>query len=323
LDVTPLCWIITDGKAGMESQCLGVAEALGLDPVLKRVRLRMPWRQLTPYFRFAQTFGFAKDSDPLLPPWPDLVIATGRQSIAAALLVRREGRKAGRKTVLVQIQNPGISPSHFDLVVSPRHDGLEGTNVIATRGALHRVTPGHLAKGAERLAPYAARLKRPFIGVLIGGKNAVYDFPPEIASELGARLKAAAESLGGSLLITPSRRTGEAAEAALKAGLSDTPKFYWEGNGFNPYFGILGLSDFLVVTSDSVNMVSEALATGKPVYVVALPGGSAKFDRFHSLLRDDGLTRRFDGRLETYAYTPLRDMEEVVLRIRALLGAAA
>ncbi len=320
--MTPLCWIITDGKAGMESQCLGLAEALGLDPVLKRVHLRTPWRQLTPWFRLGQTFGFAKDSDPLVPTWPDLVIATGRQSIAAALLVRREGRKSGRKTLLVQIQTPGISPARFDLVVSPRHDGLAGANVIATKGALHRVTPAQLAQGAERLAPYVARLTRPFIGVLLGGRNAVYDFPPEMAAKLGAQLKAAAEAEGGSLLITPSRRTGAAAEAALKAGLGDTPKFYWEGNGFNPYFGILGLSDFLVVTSDSVNMVSEALATGKPVHVVDLPGGSAKFDRFHRMLREDGLTRGFDGSLETYAYAPLRDIEEAVIRIRALLRAA-
>jgi mitochondrial fission protein ELM1 len=46
--------VVTDGKAGMESQCVGLAEALGFTPTVKRVRLRSPWRQLTPYFRIGR-----------------------------------------------------------------------------------------------------------------------------------------------------------------------------------------------------------------------------------------------------------------------------
>ncbi|MEY4879519.1 MAG: hypothetical protein RJB62_988 [Pseudomonadota bacterium] len=316
------CWVVTDGKAGMESQCVGLAEALGLTPEIKRVALRFPWRQLTPYFRIAQSLGFAKGSAALTPPWPDLVIATGRQSVAAALHISAQARKNGTRTVTVQLQNPGISPSHFDLVVTPRHDGLTGANVIATKGALHRVTHETLYEGASRLVPYVTRLPKPYIGVLIGGANAVYDFPRDAARKLGARLAEAAAALGGSVLVTPSRRTGAEAEAALKEGLKDTSRFYWEGNGFNPYFGILGLADFLVVTGDSVNMVSEALATGKPVYVYDLPGGSAKFSRFHQGLREQGLTRAFAGSVDAFSYTPPDDMAVVTRRIHALLAAS-
>ena len=82
-------WVITDGKAGMEVQCLGVAEALGLVPTVKRVVLRPAWRLLSPYIRFALSRAAAKAGDAIAPPWPDIVIATGRQSIAPALAVRR------------------------------------------------------------------------------------------------------------------------------------------------------------------------------------------------------------------------------------------
>jgi len=313
------CWVITDGKAGMESQCIGLAEALGFEPKVKRVALRTPWRQLTPYFRFAQSLGFAKTSDALKAPWPDLVIATGRHSVAASLFVQDRARKAGKHVIAVQLQNPVISSSYFDLVIAPRHDRLKGENVIATRGALHRITSETLSGGAARLSPYVSTLPRPYIGVLLGGSNAAFQLSENAAGSLGKQLAHSAQDLGGSLLVTPSRRTGDTNKNAFKEAISAVPNFFWEGNGFNPYFGILGLADFLVVTCDSVNMVSEALASAKPVYVVDLPGGTPKFDAFHRDLRREGLTRVFDGPLKPYSYVPPNDMAEVTGRIRALM----
>jgi mitochondrial fission protein ELM1 len=314
------CWVVTDGKAGMESQCLGLAEALGLEPVVKRVALKTPWRQLTPYFRYAQGLGFARDSDRLEAPWPDLVIATGRHSVAAALYTRAKARRSGKKTILVQLQKPALGPSNFDLVITPMHDGLKAENVIATYGALHRISQDKLLEGAAEFRPLVKDLPQPYIGVLLGGANAAYSFSPEDAKELGSRLAIAARVLGGSLLITPSRRTDAACGAAFKEALGDVPYFYWDGEGANPYFGILGLAEFLVATCDSVNMVSEALATAKPVYVAALRGGTPKFERFHRTLREAGLTRAFEGALERYSYAPPNDMHVAVERIRTLLG---
>ena len=312
------CWVVTDGKAGMESQCVGLAEALGLAPTVKRVRLRAPWRQLTPYFRVGGRAQFARDSDVLAPPWPDLLIATGRHSVAASLLVKK---LSGGRTKTVQLQNPAIGPRHFDLVVVPRHDELQGANVVSTRGALHRITPDVLRKGAERLAPRLAQLARPYIGVLIGGSNAAYSLGPAEMAILARQLAACARAMKASLLITPSRRTGEQPLRILKAELAQVPHYLWDMTGENPYFGLLGLADFLVVTGDSVNMVSEAAATGKPVYVFDLPGGSAKFDRFHRALRAEDVTRPFAGTLAPYTYAPPDDVATVVARVKALLHA--
>jgi mitochondrial fission protein ELM1 len=312
----PSCWIVTDGKVGMTNQCLGLADALGLKPVLKRVRLRTPWRDLTPYFRFGGRMQFTQRSDRLEPPWPDLLIATGRHSVAASILVRRLSRGATRT---VQIQNPVISLHHFDLVVTPRHDNLAGSNVMLTRGALHRVTPALLKEGADSLGWRLQHLKRPYITVLIGGSNAVYKLDAETMRSLADRLASAARAVKASLLITPSRRTGEENVELLRDALVDVPHYMWLGHGDNPYFGLLGLADYIVATSDSVNMVSEAASTGKPVYVAKLPGGSPKFNAFHDRLVAEGVTRVFEDKFESYTYEPLDDVSAVAAKVRTLL----
>ena len=285
------CWVVTDGKAGMENQCLGLAEALGLNPIVKRIKLRKPWKQLTPFLRHGLGMAFSRKGDPIAPPWPDLLIATGRASVPASLYVRRMSAKNGGKPcITIQIQNPVIAPSRFDLVVVPRHDSLTGKNVMTTRGSLHRVTPELLKREAEK-------------------------FLPKVADQL-------ADLAGreGSLMITPSRRTGQENLEILKDSLRNSPVYLWDETGDNPYYGMLGLADAVVVTCDSVNMVSEACSTGKPVMVIDLPGGSDKFRRFHQALRDDGMIRPFNGHIESWKYPPLEDMRLVADRIREIFG---
>jgi mitochondrial fission protein ELM1 len=312
------CWIVTDGKAGMESQCLGLAEALGVEPIVKRATLRTPWRQLSPYLSVGLSHAYETGSDALAQPWPDILIATGRHSVPASLYVRRESRRAGTRTLTVQIQNPVIAPSHFDLVIAPLHDRLSGPNVISTIGALHRVTPERLAADAAAFAPQVAHLSRPYVGVLIGGPNAAFRFGREDARALANALRDLTRNEKVSLLVTPSRRTGDENVAILCSVLSDVPAFVWDGAGTNPYFGILGLADHLIVTSDSVNMISEACATGRPVQIYNLPGGSRKFAEFRRSLRERNLARDFEGRLESFTAPRIDEMSTVVDAIRKL-----
>lgn len=315
-----ICWVVTDGKAGMENQCLGLAEALGLTPIIKRVKLRTPWKQLSPFLRHGLQWAFSPEGDAIAPPWPDLLIATGRASVPASLYARRASRKGeGKQTLTVQIQNPVIDTSRFDLVVVPRHDGMTGKNIMTTRGALHRLNPERLKSAAAEFLPQVATLPSPRIAVLIGGTNAVYQMTPRETEIVARQLADCVKQTKGSLIITPSRRTGEDNLAALKAGLEGIPAYIWDGTGVNPYFGMLGLADTILATCDSVNMVSEACYTGKPVYVIQLPGGSDKFRRFHQSLQDDGYTRAFDGKLETWIYPPLDDVRLVADRVQEML----
>ena len=306
------CWVITDGKAGMESQCLGLAEALGLDPAIKRIGLREPWRRFAPHLRLG--LRHALTGDPLAPPWPHLVIATGRISVPGSLYVRR----MNPRTRNVQIQNPGISPRYFDLVVTPIHDLLGGANVIHTIGALHRVTGERLMREAALLASRIGEQPRPRIGVLIGGGNAAYRFAADDARTLAAELAGNAAESGASLLVTTSRRTGTENLEILRAALADTRAFVWDGTGDNPYYGILGLADVLVVTADSVNMITEACATGRPVYIYGLPGGSEKFARFHEALTLRGYAQFYQGSLESFLSDRLDEMPRIVRAVRQI-----
>ena len=123
--------------------------------------------------------------------------------------------------------------------------------------------------------------------------------------------------------MTPSRRTGAENVATLKDGLRGHRAEIWDGTGENPYFGFLAHADQIVVTCDSVSMVSEACATGKPVYVFDLPGGSAKFKRFHQVLRDEGITRPFTGEPQDWRYEPFNDTAHVAAEICRLMARAS
>jgi mitochondrial fission protein ELM1 len=306
------CWALTEGFAGMESQCVGLAEALGLRCALKRVRRpRMPLKYLPPSL-WPNPLSRALEGV-LAPPWPDVLISSGRGSVAAALAVRRAS--AG-KTFNVHIQTPYVDSSRFDVVVIPQHDSLRGDNVLVTRTALHGVTKERLAEAAQRFNARFSYLPRPLIAVLVGGSNKHQDCPPETMHRMADQLIAAARERCGSLAVTTSRRTGEENERILRERLRVVPLFFWDGIEENPYLGLLALADAIVVTSDSVSMVSEACATGKPVHVFNMGEKHRKLRQFHKTLMDDGVTRPFFGRVEKWSYDPPKETEKIATIVR-------
>ena len=165
MDRAPLAWVLHDGKAGMASQALGLAEATGFAFEERRLDIRPPWAWLPPQL-WARPLAAAPGAG-LVPPWPDLVIGCGRNTAMPALAIRRLSR--GR-TVAVQVQDPRVGRDEFDLMVVPSHDRLRGERVIVTLGAVHRVTAARLA--AERVRfPRLAALPHPVVAVLLGGGN--------------------------------------------------------------------------------------------------------------------------------------------------------
>ena len=282
-----IVWLLTDGKAGHANQCLGLAAALGVEPDTKRLLPRFPWSKLPPQFWLSPLRAADPDRDQLIPPWPDMVIAAGRQTVAPALAIKSASRG---QTLCVQIQDPVSARARFDVIAAPRHDGLTGENVVETSGALTGITEKLLTSAGERFADTLATLPRPLVAVLVGGSSGQYRMTEASTKTLADGLKRLAEDYGAGLAITASRRTGEENEAQLRGSLTGTPWWFWDGRGDNPYLGLLALADAIVVTADSVSMVSEACSTGKPVYIAELEGGSAKFDRFHAHLRDRGMT---------------------------------
>jgi mitochondrial fission protein ELM1 len=312
-DTAPLVWVLHDGKAGMASQAIGLAEAAGFPFIEKGLAIRAPWAWLPPQL-WARPLAAATGAR-LAPPWPDLVIGCGRNTVMPALAIRRASRG---HTAAVQLQDPRIGHAEFDLMVVPEHDRLRGPRVITTLGAIHRVTPARLA-AARRRFPALDTLPRPVVALLIGGSNRSYRLDLGRLGEIADVIAVAVRSRGGSLVVTPSRRTGETGLALLRQRLAGVPAAVWDGTGDNPYFAYLAVADTVLVTADSVSMVSEAAATGKPVYILDLPGGDAKFTRFHAALRAAGITRPFTGLIETWSYVPPDDNTRAGAAVRELV----
>ena len=301
-------WILTDGKAGHANQCLGLAGALGVKPEIKRITPTFPWSKLPPQL-WQNAIGVSDpDGNLLTPPWPDILIAAGRQTVAPALAIKSAN---SNRTFCVQVQDPVARRRRFDVIIAPLHDRLSGDNVVKTVGALTGITRPKLDEAAAGLSATLAPLPRPLISVLIGGSNKQYRMTKKSMTELAHGLRRLSIDDGAGLAITTSRRTNNQNEAHLRLALCGLDNWIWDGQGDNPYLGLLALADAIVVTADSVSMVSEACTTGKPVFVASLEGGSGKFDVFHDHLRSSGITRPFNGAFETWSYDALRDTEMV------------
>jgi mitochondrial fission protein ELM1 len=302
----------------MEAQGIAVAEAVGLPFVLKRVRVKSAMRVLPAllqvYIPPKLLLRSVVANEPLEEPWPRLVISIGRRSVPIALAIKRLAH-----AFALHIQDPKVPSELFDLVAAPVHDNFEGPNVVTTFGAVHSMTGVRLAEAAKRFAARVDPLPHPRITVLLGGESAAFSFPPELAATFGGTLARLVRESGGSLLVTPSRRTRSDSLAALTAAIKNVPHLVWDGTGDNPYFAFLALADAIVTTEDSVNMVTEAAGTGKPVHVQPLKGRLTRLARFHELMRERGATRPFNGKLESWTYAPINDTEVVASVIRRAL----
>ncbi|MHA1535946.1 MAG: mitochondrial fission ELM1 family protein [Alphaproteobacteria bacterium] len=314
----PNAWVLTVGHIGMENQGRGLAERLGLDPAIKRLWPRAPWRYLPPRLWPAPLRSPGAAGDALAPPWPDLLISCGKRSTAPALAIRRA---SGGRTFAVHISDPRMPAAKFDLLVVSAHDKPRGDNVVVVRGTVHRVTQAQIDAAARQLEPRLKHLPRPLIAVLIGGSNRKHKMHGPAMERFAGQLAGLCRDAGAGLLITTSRRTGAGNEAILRRRLAGLPAEIWDGSGDNPYFGYLGLADAIVVSADSVSMVSEACSTGKPVHVARLASLSRRLEAFHAGLQGDGLTRPFAGALEDWRYDPLDDTGHAAAEVAARMQA--
>lgn len=308
-------WIITEGHVGMENPSLGLCEALGLTPVKKRVHISAPWRFLP--LGLWGLWMLDKTGDSFQPPWPDFVVSSGRRGAGIALAVKRA---SGGRTKTIHIQNPFVNPKYFDCVIAPEHDHISGSNVITTRGSIHYITREKLDDAAKKFASQVQSLPHPRIAVLIGGPNKTYDFSDKEMSLLADQLQALSKYNHASFMITTSRRTPEKQITILKEMLVNVPHVLWTGGGDNPYLGFLGLSESIIATSDSINMMTEACGTGKPVYIFELEGKNKRFDEFRHSLYDHHHAKPFTGVLSDWQPVILNEMTKVIKKVKDLIG---
>ena len=282
---------------------------MGLEPRIVPLLPRLPWWWMPGRFWPSplRAVGITTPDEPL-------AIGCGGKAAPVLAALKRRGR------LVVQIQHPRMDARRFDQVVVTRHDGLTGPNVVVTRTALHRVTPARLAAARAAWADRLAHLPRPLVAVLLGGSNGRFRLEEAEGVALGRQLAAMMRGDGAGVAVTPSRRTAPLVVDAIREAIEPLGGFVWDGTGDNPYFGLLACADAIVVTADSVSMVSEAVATAAPVFIAELPGRSRRIGAFLEGLRADGRVRRFQGRLEMWQTSPLDDTQLAADTVRRRLG---
>ena len=307
-------WILTDGKAGDAAQCAGVAERLGLNAEARVVNPRALFALLMPFGPIDPRDAPGKSGSPVAGPYPDIVIASGRR---AAPYVKAVKRASGGRTFTVILKDPRTGAGSADFLWVPRHDRLRGENVLATLTSPHRFSPDVLAQAraehwlASPVQPRGNDAAMPStVVLLIGGDSKNHRFTETDIARLCDGLEKMT-ARGFRVLATPSRRTplrlaARTREIVLKAG-----GFWYDGQGPNPYPRLLAVADAFVITADSVNMLGEAAATGKAIYVFEPSGGTRKTRAFLSGLEQAGATRPFTGEAEFFTYKPIDSTPEI------------
>jgi mitochondrial fission protein ELM1 len=321
-----IVWVLVDEYSGNASQCLGVAEALGLQYEVKRVAYNRLAR-LPNSLLGSKIFHITPESAARIhPPWPDIIIASGRRTVPVGRYVKR---KSLDNVFLVQVMWPGAPTSDLDLISTPHHDNIGGRqDIVRTLGAPHNINEPELAAASARWVESLAGLSRPRIAVLVGGDTRRTKFSLTMARDLARDCSKISSLLGGSLMVSTSRRTNAAASRVFVNNLEgETQIFNWqERYDQNPYLGYLACSDAVIVTGDSMSMCTESCATGRPVFIFAPPGlATEKHRRLHENLYEYGAARPFPGgpvskNFLNWTYPPINDAALISNEIRRRVG---
>lgn len=264
-------WILADNRMGSVGQARGIAAQLN-ESHFEIVEKKIDYTKLSGlpnFIRQKSLIGLTSNSKKeIAAPWPDMVLSVSRRTVPVARYIK----KHSPKTKLIQLMYPGETGiEDFALVLLPEHDKDKPFHASFRYliGAPHRVTSQVLEDANTKWKDVFEKLPRPLTALIIGGSIKKRSFSLENAKEFAKKVKAFHEKVGGSFLITTSRRTGQEAEKVILDVLKDVPShtYLWGDQSENPYLGYLALADNVIATGDSVSMVSEACGTGKPVFV--------------------------------------------------------
>jgi len=283
--------ILTDGKAGHESQSKALARALGLEPEIVRVRFRSPLCKLLSYA--LDRLGIRSLSLLEFPdgPAPDagLYIGTGSGTFYAVKALAAAARHRGRSAKCAAVLFPrGYHLPSFDCIVAPVFDNLPNLpNVVPVPVNLVAADEEYYRAGVETFRERHAASPRPAAAVVVGGPNARAQMSPDWMRTQLERIFE--ETEGCERWVTTSRRTPPAVEAVIDSFPFDY-KLVYSRDHFNPIPAFVSLAKRLYVTADSTGMLSEACSFGSAeVYALDnLGGGRHKFRRFLDALSSGG-----------------------------------
>ena len=322
-------WCVSDGTTGMRQQSLAVAAMMKWNrcedfrdivitphPLLRYVpRIGHWWPRMS----------LTQAGDASLPRisnadnFPQIIVTCGRRMAGISMALKARAKQHGAQLTTIHLQDPRLDPAYFDILIVPYHDPARGDNVIVTTAALNRLDQSQIVAAAAHLPKSWQAAAKPRVAVLIGGDNRRYRISEKMAADLASQLRHFVKVNNASLFLVPSRRCPDGVWQRLQSALKDTNCLVPDKQQQNPYPGVLGIADAVIVTSDSVNMVSEAASTGKPVMIAYWTAETGRIAKFHQTMHRAGHSLPLDGTLPEQAFVPLNETETVRREINARL----
>ena len=296
--------LLTQGMHGMVSQVEGLAKALGLSYKHQKIELKSFWNfippKISPISENLVKNKFVCDCK--------VIISCGRKSVIPSIALKK---RLGNQIFNIHIQDPKISFKHFDLIVSPDHDNLKGDNIINTTGAIHYLSKKEINDNSQYLGIEKDK-KKELVAFIIGGPNKYYNYSEKQIYELFNKVKTLFTTDRYKIVVIPSYRTPE---NILKAAFNtfNVDHYVVKTVDKKAYLSALAISNYIVVTCDSTSMISEAAMTGKPVYIAMMKSikPTWRFKKFYSQLKDLGVTRELEDKVESWSYKSLNEVNRI------------
>ena len=296
--------LLTEGMHGMISQVEGLAKALDLDFIHEKIELNSFWKLFPAKITPVKNFAFKNKIENKF----DIVISCGRKSVIPSVYLKNKFRN---KIMNIHIQDPKVSLDNFDFIVAPEHDGLQGKNVLTSKGAIHYLTNNQLDENESYLKSRVDNQKK-IVVFIIGGPTKHYNYDDKIIDEIFLKIKKNFLEKNYQAIIIPSMRTPKK--------IIEKTQNYFDKNQIivldvdkKAYLSALKLADHIVVTCDSTSMISEAAITGKPIYVVQMPTvkSNQRFREFFNLFESLNIIKNLDSAVEKWDYEKLDETNRI------------
>ena len=300
--------LLTQGMHGMVSQVEGLAKALKFNFKHQNIKLKPFWNLIPPKFTPISenllTEKFVCDCK--------VIISCGRKSVIPSIALKK---RLGNKIFNIHIQDPKVSFKHFDLIISPEHDGINGNNVLTTKGSIHYLTKKEIIDNSKYLP--IDKKKKKIVTFVIGGPNKYYSYSEEQIHYLFNKVKTVFTPDKYKIVVIPSYRTPE--EVIKKAYNTFSINHYVVKRiDKKAYLSSLAIADYIIVTCDSTSMISEAAVTGKPVYMAMMkPKKSIKrFNKFYSQFKTLGIAKELTDSIDNWSYDKLDEVNRIAPLIK-------
>ena len=297
--------LLTEGMHGMISQVEGLARALEIDFTHHKVETNLFWKLIPPNLSPVSQSIFKKINHDDF----DVIISCGRKSVIPSIHLKKT---ANKKVFNIHIQDPKVNLNHFDYIVAPEHDALEGQNVISTKGAIHYLTQNEISENKDYLNSFIKKDKRKIWAFIIGGPTKYYDYTKKNIEHIFQILDKLSKKNNFQIVIIPSMRTPISTINYAKEFFGDNHTVIMNVDK-KAYLSALALAENIIVTCDSSSMISEAAITGKPIYIAGiLPKKNDKrFQKFRNLFRELNITRNLGEEVEDWNYQKLDETHRV------------